>query len=207
MRQPKPKLGFRNKNVDQQVTICANFLHGAGKLPAATREGLSLDKLSDAINATEELAARYRALRSEARAVRAALNAQAARLRRAALSNVLLLSNRVRTAAEFKTAGLRLEKDRRPVARPGAPTEFRGETGDLEGTVRLIYRRPVRRCVFVIERAEGSSPTRWKHELVTTHTRPVLRDLAPGQYHWFRVAAINKQGRGPWSQPIRVLAP
>ncbi len=204
MRKPKPKLGFRNKNVDQQVGICASLLRGAEKLPPAIRETMALHELGDEIAATEELARRHRAVRSEARAVRAALLAQAARLRLTALGKFNLVSIHARTAAELQSAGLRLEKDRRSVGVPGVPLNLRAETGEDAGTARLMYRRPLRRCVFMIEHAEGPVPENWKYALTTRKTRPVLPNLTGGQYHWFRVAAVNNHGPGPWSQPVRV---
>ena len=47
-------------------------------------------------------------------------------------------------------AGAGVKKAKQPVGKPGVPTLLRVISTESEGAVRLRWKRPVRRCVFLI---------------------------------------------------------
>ena len=43
--------------------------------------------------------------------------------------------------------------------------------------------------------------TSWTQSIVSTRTTFVANGATAGQKYWFRVAAFNAAGQGPWSEP------
>jgi hypothetical protein len=73
----------------------------------------------------------------------------------------------------------------------------------LEGRVRLRWKRPVRRCAFSIEATtDPAARSGWKHAATCIRQSCVVGGLESGVKYWFRVAASNAHGQGPWSQPV-----
>jgi hypothetical protein len=100
-------------------------------------------------------------------------------------------------------AGLGIVKDKQPVGLPGAPTLLRVLSTDYEGRVRLRCKRPVRRCVFLVEATtDRAARTGWKQVAISVKQTCDATGLVSGKKYWFRVAASNAHGQGPWSQPV-----
>ena len=108
-------------------------------------------------------------------------------------------------AGELLASGLELELPKRPVGAPAAPGNVRAGALDHEGEVRLQWQRPVRRCTFEIEMTRDRAAERgWKPAAICIQQTCVVKNLESGEKYWFRIAAINAHGRGPWSQPASV---
>jgi hypothetical protein len=45
------------------------------------------------------------------------------------------------------------------------------------------------------------TPTSWEMPVVTKKTKVEANGASPGDKYWYRVAAFNSAGQGPWSQP------
>jgi hypothetical protein len=100
-------------------------------------------------------------------------------------------------------AGVGIVKTKQPVGRPAAPTRMRILSTEFEGTVRLRWKRPVRRCVFTIQTTTAPMATRgWKQAALSLRQTCDVTGLVSGAKYWFRVAATNAHGQGPWSQPV-----
>jgi hypothetical protein len=100
-------------------------------------------------------------------------------------------------------AGLGIVKDRQPVGKPGAPGQMRVISTDYEGRVRLRWKRPVRRCAFRVEMTtDRAARIGWKQAAICVKQTCDVTGLASGRKYWFRVAASNAHGQGPWSQPV-----
>ena len=50
----------------------------------------------------------------------------------------------------------------------------------------------------------GSSA--WQFVGCATKAQMTIKGLSSGTRYWFRVAAVNAAGQGPWSQPVSVVA-
>jgi hypothetical protein len=74
---------------------------------------------------------------------------------------------------------------------------------EFEGVVRLRWKRPVRRCAFLIQMTTAPAATRgWKQVGLSIRQSCEVTGLKGGLKCWFRVAASNAHGLGPWSQPV-----
>lgn len=206
MKRSRPKLGFRNKSVTDQIAIARGLARGGGQLPAPTRTAIYLDELDQAIDDTTAAQNLVSALRSELKAAVVAMHRQAGRMRQKAERTMLAYSGLAVGDSDFLAVGLRLEKKRVPVGIPGVPLDVRAETSGYTGAVRVRLRRPVRRCAFVVEYALDASPGEWKHARSAVRTRFDVRELPPATPVWLRVAAVNVHGQGPWSDPVRALS-
>jgi hypothetical protein len=100
-------------------------------------------------------------------------------------------------------AGVGVKKAKQPVGKPGAPTLMRVVSAESEGAVRLRWKRPVRRCAFLIQMTTAPAATRgWKQVAISIRQSCAVTGLKSGAKCWFRVAASNSYGQGPWSQPV-----
>ena len=90
------------------------------------------------------------------------------------------------------------------VGQPAAPTQLRASATEFEGRVRLRWKRPIRRCVFIIEMTtDPAALTGWRQVAVSGNRQSCeVAGLESGRKGWFRVAATNAHGQGPWSQPV-----
>jgi hypothetical protein len=89
------------------------------------------------------------------------------------------------------------------VGLPGAPTHLKATSGGNEGVVMLKWKRPIRRCFFALEMMEEGQ-SEWKQIECPSATRCEIENLPSGKKLWFRVAAGNAHGQGPWSNPVSV---
>jgi hypothetical protein len=100
-------------------------------------------------------------------------------------------------------AGVGVAKAKSPVGLPAAPTRLRAVETNFEGTVRLRWKRPLRRCAFTIQMTTAPSALRgWKSMGISIKQSGTVTGLKSGLKGWFRVAASNSHGQGPWSQPV-----
>jgi hypothetical protein len=200
------KLGFRNRSLLEQLAICRRIADCIEKLPAEKRAALA--RIPVAILVADAAAAhgRVESLRSQ---LRAALSERKSKVR-AARDGVTraasaLWGETMGDAAGLLAAGLELEAEKHPVGRPAAPDPLRAIATELEGVVRLRWKRPVRRCIFIIQMTRDPSATDgWKHADTSIRQSCEVPGLESGVKYWFRVAATNTQGQGPWNNPVCV---
>jgi len=58
--------------------------------------------------------------------------------------------------------------------------------------------------IYLIEMSlDAETPVNWKNMEPTTKTACEVDGAEPGKHAWFRVAAVNATGQGPWSAPAR----
>jgi len=200
------KLGFRNRTPADKVAICRRVVHSLANVPAGKRTLVPLAALQTRLAEAEAALARVPELRAELRAAISARNRIVAALcTEVTRGGKGYYAEVGGDAAELQAGGLELPKSKSPVGRPDAPGSFRAERTASSGTVRLRWKRPVRRCVFTIEyTADAAGQTDWQHHSTQTSSRCDVEGLEPGRLYWFRAAAINAHGRGPWTQSIAV---
>jgi len=64
-------------------------------------------------------------------------------------------------------AGAGIQKAKQPVGVPGAPARLRVISTDYEGRVRLRWKRPVRRCTFLIQMTtDRAARVGWKQAAI-----------------------------------------
>jgi hypothetical protein len=197
------KLGFGNRPLLEQIAICRRVADGIGRLSAEQRRTLVRHPVAASV---AEATDAYTQVESLKTALRAALSRRDLKVRAmrdhttAAANGLAAITN---DPATFLAAGVGITKTKQPVGRPDAPTRMRILSTEFEGTVRLRWKRPVRRCTFTIQTTTAPTATRgWKHAAISLRQTCDVKELKSGAKYWFRVAATNAHGQGPWSQPV-----
>jgi hypothetical protein len=192
------KLGFGNRTILEQIAICRRVADGIAKLPAAHPVAESVAAASDANAEVESLKTALRAALA-----RRDTKVHAMRDHTTAAASSIMAATGGEPAA-LLAAGLGVVKAKQPVGRPDAPTQLRVLGTDFEGKVRLRWKRPVRRCAFLVQLTTDPAAVRgWKPAgVVSIRQTCYVPGLASGEKYWFRVAATNTHGPGPWSQPV-----
>jgi hypothetical protein len=200
----KPKLNFANRTILEQLAICRRVANGAARL---TTEQRALFAQYDVATRTDEAAAACAEVENLKTALKAALARRNARVRTAceaasyAASGIFLVTKG--DPAAMLAAGLGVVRDKQPVGLPDAPAHLHALPSDFEGTAQLRWKRPVRRCSFAVEATtDPAAQTGWKRQLTCLKQSCAVKELESGRKYWFRVAASNAHGQGPWSQPV-----
>jgi hypothetical protein len=197
------KLGFRNQKPPKKMEICAGLIGGMGKFGPEHRETVGVEVLEERY---AEAAAAMQAVANLRSELRAALTRRTRALRE--LCQIAERSaRRHANAVDFDPAqmlagGIELVREKQPAGVPAAPERLRVEPGAFSGGAVLRWKRPLRRCAFVVEATtDPRAQEGWRRVKECTAAKCELRDLSPGRLHWFRVAALNAHGLGPWSGP------
>ena len=199
------KLGFGNKTVLEQIAICRRVAHGIARLPAQQREVMAQHPVADSVEEAAKARAEVEQLKAALRAAVVRCRTKTAAMRDAttdAASGLTALLGG--EPAALLASGLGVVKDKQPVGLPGTPRLLRVVSTDFEGTVRLRWKRPVRRCAFIIQMTTDKAAARgWKQADICSRQTHDVKGLPSGKKIWLRVAAANAHGQGPWSQPVR----
>jgi hypothetical protein len=202
MKMRKHKLGLRNRTLTDQFAICGRVVDRIAARPPGKRKYVKLTALVAARLKAEGSDEQVRQLRNQLKAALTARNADFKKYRTAVGYAAQAASFDATSEGELLAAGLSLEAPKAPIGLASAPTKLRSVPvlDGSTGAVALRWKRPVRRCIFVIEyTTDVESQTGWRREYGTEAARRVVRGLAPGQTYMFRVAAQNTAGVGAWS--------
>ncbi len=201
------KLGFGNRTILEQIAICRRVADGIAKLPAEQREAIANHPVADSVAEAADAHAGVEALKT---ALKAALRKRDMKVRamrdHTNGAGLGIFSATSGNPVAMLAAGLDITKDKQPVGKPDAPGQLRALATDFEGSVRLRWKRPLRRCAFLIQMTtDPSAATGWKDATVSGNRQTCeVTGLESGVKYWFRVAATNAHGQGPWSQPVSV---
>ena len=81
-------------------------------------------------------------------------------------------------------------------------------SGDGKGEIDLVWEPVVKAHIYIIQKSSGSlKPVNWKDEDIITKSSYTVSKLISGHKYWFRVAAVDSQGQGPWSKAVQKKAP
>src|ERR1043166_458326 len=200
----RPKLGFRNASVEQQLATCARLARGAAQLPAEQQQNIFFTELQESLDEAVAVKKELAEHRMKARAALVKQKTIMARLRNSATRSSLVLSAYGLDAMDLLKAGLDVEKSKRiRTGPPGPPTQLRARP--MAGAVELVWRSPMRRSLFTLQYAEGSlEDAQWisHSDLVSGRARFTFKDLKPGVLYWFRVQAQNPNGESAWTRPL-----
>jgi len=198
------KLGFGNRTISEQINICRRVAHGISKLPTEQRQKLTRHPVADMVAEATDAVTEVEVLKATLRAALAKRDEKVADLRDHTTTAALLINMMTDgNPAALLAAGVGVKKAKQAVGKPGAPTLMRVISTESEGAVSLRWKRPVRRCVFIIQMTTAPAATRgWKQVDISTRQSCTVTGLKSGQKCWFRVSATNAHGQGPWSQPV-----
>jgi hypothetical protein len=207
----KPKLGFRNATVRQQIETASRLAGGIQSLLPEQQECIqSRQALEEALAEAvlvEQLLEEYRA-KTKAMLVRQkAVMPKLRMFARCCTAGVEALGG-VQGESVVLEVGLDLEKSKRVrTGVPNAPTNLRAKLRAC--VITLLWKNPMRRSIFDIEHSIGSPEGEWKkdgNQSTVTKARFIFRDAVPGTLYWFRVRAWNANGQSDWSSPFSVRA-
>jgi hypothetical protein len=197
------KLGLGNKTVLEQIAICRRVSDGINNLSSSQRAALARHPVAESVDAAARAHLEVGRLKVVLKTAVAHCRNAVRKMRdqtASAASHLMALT--AGEPAALLASGLDVAKDRQSIGVPGAPRLVRPIGTDYEGTVRLRWKRPVRRCVFIVQISRDQKMQNWTtvgHCVRQTHD---IRKLPGGKKIWFRVAAVNTHGQGPWSNPI-----
>lgn len=197
------KLSFTNKSIPATLAICRRVSDGMARLPEDKRPPAVEFPVAERVAQAGAAVARVENLRAELRAAKTdrAMKVRAARIEATRAAERIFWHNPLDPALHL-AAGLELEADKRPVGLPAAPGNFRARATAFEGQVELRWKRPLRRCIFLIEMTtDPAAASGWTYMGTTVRQKFIVTNLAGGVKCWFRVRALNAHGHGPWSNP------
>jgi hypothetical protein len=199
-------MGFRNQKPGRKLEICRRLVGAMSQLPPEKREQIRFGALEEKLEGAEKAVQEIPDLRAQ---LRAALTR-----RNKALKEMCRAAERCATAhavdvnwdpAKLLEGGLELTPLQRPLGAAAAPENLRARHGTVANSVRLSWKRPARRCVFVIEATTDPNGRKgWTQMQHCTAQKCILKNLEAGKLYWFRVAAIVSAGQGPWSQTATI---
>ncbi len=198
------KLGFGNRPIFDQIAICNRVASGIGKLPAEQRKTVACHPVADSVAEAAAAVAEVESLKTTLRAALVKRDKKVAAMRfHTTRAAVAITAATGADPVALLAAGVGIARAKSPVGKPGAPTFVRVISTESEGAVSLRWKRPVRRCTFIIQMTTAPAATRgWKQAAISIRQTCTVTELKSGQKCWFRVAAINAHGQGPWSQPV-----
>ena len=92
-----------------------------------------------------------------------------------------------------------------PIGQPAPPQDLRSQTADIDGTVKLKWKRVRGTKSFFVECAtSGSGPC--NQIKVTSRASATAAGLTSGTKYWFRVRAFGTAGFSGWSEPTQKMA-
>jgi hypothetical protein len=202
------RLLFRNQSIPGTLAICRRVADGVARLPEGKRPPAVEFPVAERVAEAGAAVARVEQLRAELRSAKLDRDAKV----RAAREEARRVAERIfwrdpLDPTAVLTAGLELEREKRPVGVPAAPGNVRATVTGHEGRVELRWVRPVRRCLFVIERTtDAAAAAGWAYVGTTVRQKYTVNGLPSGVKCWLRVRAQNGHGNSPWSQPVAVRA-
>jgi hypothetical protein len=200
------KLGFRNRSAHEQLQIgertvinTANLSEKQCNKGQYRSAQTSTTRVRDRINRIASLESELRAERTGLKADLRAMRQEVTHLAMSVVGNVGF------EPLELTKAGLELQRAKAPVPEPEAPLGLRAEPFGEDG-IRVRWNRALRRDVYQVQmqRGETADEKAWKNCEVAVRTSCLAKDLESGAKYWFRIAAINTRGQGPWSQVVSV---
>jgi hypothetical protein len=199
------KLGFRNRSTLEQLAICRRVGDCLCQLPESNRAAHARNPVETTVAAALTAHGEVEALRAQ---LRAALRRRDEKLRAARTA----ITRAAQTAfsatngdpAALLALGLELEAAKRPVGQPAAPGQLRATPAEVEGVAKLRWKRPLRRCTFLVEMTRDPVAGGWKQVAISIRQSCEIPGLESGGKYWFRVAATNAHGQGPWSEVASV---
>ena len=105
-------------------------------------------------------------------------------------------------AVKFTTAGFEARGGNTPTPVPEQVLSVNVFLNSTPGHSRVTWGGVERADGYLVQGSpDPITPTSWTQPIVSTKTAYPANGAAPGQKYWYRVAAFNAAGQGPWSAP------
>lgn len=201
----KVKIGFSKLQVPQQVERSRLI---TTRMTGNANFATPVPTVADVIAATNALETAYNESRG-----RDKNKVQIMRLRRAEmLALIVQLAGYVQSITEgdgekILSSGFDVVRRGEPQPPVGKVLNVRASNGPLSGAIKLLWNKTTGVRVYIVEyTTDPIVPGGFREHSITSKTRIVMFDFTPGTKYWLRVAAIGKDGRGDWSDPVAKIA-
>jgi hypothetical protein len=77
--------------------------------------------------------------------------------------------------------------------------------GDISGEVDLNWDAIDEADSYVIECREINGKSKWNLVDITNESKYTIKDLKQKKVYLFRVAAVDSEKQGPWSEPVEKI--
>jgi hypothetical protein len=106
------------------------------------------------------------------------------------------------------SAGMNFQQAKSPAGPPALPQSFVTTTGDSDGQIDASWNSVPGAQSYVVEQSLQAPPNAtWTHVQTTVKSACTVTGLTSGTRYWFRVAAVNSNGQGGWSDISTRIAP
>ena len=100
------------------------------------------------------------------------------------------------------SAGFGVKQPRSQSKRPGQVKNVRVDYTGTPGYSEMSWRRVPGADAYVVECCQDPiADEGWKNIATVVGVKFVGNGAIPGRRCWYRVAAVNRSGQGPWSEP------
>jgi hypothetical protein len=105
-------------------------------------------------------------------------------------------------AEKILTTGFDIREAGTPIPLPGAVENLMVKLNGFPGHSKITWKPISGADGYVIQGSvDPITATSWTEPVIATKASVNGNGAAPGQKYWYRVAAFNAAGQGPWSQP------
>jgi hypothetical protein len=102
------------------------------------------------------------------------------------------------------SAGFLVRERNSPAQIPAAPTDLRALTNGKPGRTKLTWAPVDGALIYLLQVCLQPQPEDdWTDLPMSTKSSCEVDGAEPGKIAWFRVAAVNTAGQGPWSAPAQ----
>lgn len=197
----KVKIGFSNLQVPQQIERSRLI---TTRMTGNANFATPVPDLASVISATNEVETAYNESRG-----RDKNKVQIMRLRKAEmLALIVQLAAYVQSITDgdeekILSSGFDVVRRGEPQPPVGKVMNVRVSNGPLSGSIKVLWNRTPGARVYIVQiTTDPIVPGGFSEHTITSKTRTVMLDFNPATKYWLRVAAIGRDGRGNWSDPV-----
>ena len=107
-------------------------------------------------------------------------------------------------STKITSTGFDVRGPRSPKPPLGAPTDVQAKTNGSPGVTKLSWNTMDGVRLFIVQQTnDEAAQTGWAQVATPTKASCDVGGADPGKPTWFRVAAVDASGQGPWSEPAR----
>lgn len=201
----KVKAGLRGLTIAQTVISVRYALTCLEGNPNFPNLPFPVSELRNDVNALDEFEQHYKA-------GNLTLKAQRDEIRTLLRFKISLTGNYINTLAKgdlgvLASSGFELAKSGAPLGTPGAIQKISAIPGPDSGSCKVYWSGIKGRSFYVVQMTRNpENESSWREVNHVTTTSCKVFNLNEGTRFYFRVCAINKAGRGEWSEIARVMA-
>lgn len=106
------------------------------------------------------------------------------------------------SAPKILSTGFDVRAEPAPAQPVGQVMDVRVTFNGMPGYSKVGWKREANADAYVVQRSpDPITEAGWANQGTVTEAKFEGNGVVPGQKYWYRVAAVNRLGQGPWSEP------